>query len=340
MSNSRIREAVENAELLVDFASRNGIILEPPLIQQITKTRSLLDENKLDDSTESAFFEAYGQLSKAMGKVTVASIRDSREEFGEQMPKYVWFGPKIRISKAHLAVKRLRRQSIVALFALLCLQIYWVWGTALIDGLREIETKSAELTALDAKGKAPSEKESDTERELRTAAEDARSDEEGNLDVKFVTLDRLLRGWSSLWGLLGRDEIQDPFKDMSAFYRMHYELRVPAENRLKILQVYFLPLLYGWVGACAYVLRQLILETRDRTYQSEAKTAYDLRIFLGVLAGLAVGWFLRPDSQNKLLGQIAPFTLSFLAGYSVEVLFSAMDKLVNAFGSSSQNSKS
>ena len=45
---------------------------------------------------------------------------------------------------------------------------------------------------------------------------------------------------------------------------------------------------------------------------------------------------LKPDPGAKLVGNLTPLALSFLAGYSVEVLFSAMDKIVNAFGSVSQ----
>jgi len=108
-----------------------------------------------------------------------------------------------------------------------------------------------------------------------------------------------------------------------------------------ILQTYFLPLLYGFLGTCAYVLRQLTIETRARTFRSEIEIGYWLRISLGVLAGLAVGWFLRPDPDTDgLIQGLTPFALSFLAGYSVEVLFAGMDRLVSAFGSSTESVKS
>jgi hypothetical protein len=64
---------------------------------------------------------------------------------------------------------------------------------------------------------------------------------------------------------------------------------------LAVLQGYLLPLLYGWIGATAYVVRSLSREARERLYRRENDTAYTLRIFLGSLAGLAIGWFLKPE---------------------------------------------
>jgi len=51
---------------------------------------------------------------------------------------------------------------------------------------------------------------------------------------------------------------------------------------------------------------------------------------LGALGGLAIGWFYKPEAGN-IGSSLSPFALAFLAGYSVEVLFFAMDKFVFAF---------
>jgi hypothetical protein len=343
MAGTRIKEAVENSELLVDFAARNGIEVDSAFVQGVARTRFLLDQQTLKDTDEAAFFDLYGKLSRALGKVTVGSIRDSREEFGDEARKYWWFGPKVRRSKADLAVKFFRRQAIIALALLLVFQIYWLIGSTLIDGQRQIETRLKEIKEQKIFSPAKTQGQA-TDTPEQTVRRDALDNEESDLRTRFATLHAMLLRWRdpSLW--FSRQsvpiaDLQDPTKWRENF-KQQIALRVGAENRLKILQVYLLPLLYGWVGACAYVLRQLIMENRERTYRSESRIAYNLRIFLGVLAGLAVGWFLQPDAQDKLVGHLAPFTISFLAGYSVEVLFSAMDKIVNAFGSVSQGSKS
>jgi hypothetical protein len=85
------------------------------------------------------------------------------------------------------------------------------------------------------------------------------------------------------------------------------------------------------------VLRRITREIRDLTYTTDSNARYRLRIQLGTLAGLAVGWFLfiPPDSVGSgalfSFKELSPLALAFLAGYSVELLFAAMDKLVAAF---------
>ena len=58
-----------------------------------------------------------------------------------------------------------------------------------------------------------------------------------------------------------------------------------------------------------------------------------------MLAGLCIGWFFKPGQASPVIGNLTPFALAFVAGYSVDVLFSAMDKIVDAFGSIAKTSK-
>jgi hypothetical protein len=53
---------------------------------------------------------------------------------------------------------------------------------------------------------------------------------------------------------------------------------------------------------------------------------------MGALAGLIAIWFLQPDASTaEIFKTLSPFALAFLAGYSVEVVFSAMDRFIAAF---------
>jgi hypothetical protein len=59
-----------------------------------------------------------------------------------------------------------------------------------------------------------------------------------------------------------------------------------------------------------------------------------LRVCLGGLAGLAIGWFWTPSS-SKLINDAttystAPFALAFLAGFSIDLLFSILDRILQA----------
>ena len=105
------------------------------------------------------------------------------------------------------------------------------------------------------------------------------------------------------------------------------------ERVADVFQQFVLPMLYGGLGAIAYALRTLAQQSRDRLYRVENETADSLRTWLGVIAGLAIGWFFAPDNKSTGAGlsALSPLALAFVAGYSVDLLFTAMDRLVAAF---------
>jgi hypothetical protein len=106
-----------------------------------------------------------------------------------------------------------------------------------------------------------------------------------------------------------------------------------AKFALDAFAKYLLPLLYGLLGAFAYVLRTLTVDVKNLTYTPESNIRYGLRLQLGALAGLAIGWFIDPNTTGL---NLSSWALAFLAGYSVEVLFAAMDKFIAAFSEDSR----
>ncbi len=109
--------------------------------------------------------------------------------------------------------------------------------------------------------------------------------------------------------------------------------RTPSEFALEVLQSYILPLLYGLLGAAIYVLRSLTREIEQVTYTSSSDIEYGLRLALGALGGLGIGWFLTPEEFSGIQS-ISPLALSFLTGYHIDLLFSVMDKFIAAFSRS------
>jgi len=116
-----------------------------------------------------------------------------------------------------------------------------------------------------------------------------------------------------------------------------------AKQILQGMSAYLLPLVYGLVGACAFVLRALSRQIRERTFSStDSVIQFGLRLVLGALAGISIGWFLKPEiSADSLVSSLSPLALAFIAGYSVELVFTAVDKIISAFtGSGPGESKS
>jgi drug/metabolite transporter (DMT)-like permease len=110
--------------------------------------------------------------------------------------------------------------------------------------------------------------------------------------------------------------------------------RLGAGFVLVILESYILPVLYGLLGASAYVLRTVANEIEDVTFSVESNRGYILRLALGTLAGLMVGWFVFLLPSQTFLASISPLAIAFLVGYNIEILFSWMDEFIKRFSKS------
>ena len=88
-----------------------------------------------------------------------------------------------------------------------------------------------------------------------------------------------------------------------------------------------LPVLYALLGTCAYLLRTYEQEMANRTFvPSHADFP---RFMIAAIAGAVVGLF-----NNFTITQgasIPPLAIAFLVGYAVDVFFSFLEGLIQAF---------
>jgi hypothetical protein len=113
------------------------------------------------------------------------------------------------------------------------------------------------------------------------------------------------------------------------------------DTRLKVnlLVTWLLPGLYGLLGACVFLMRHLVM-SHDRRYVRETSMLREfailLRIALGGLAGIIIGWFWVPAGAGggsaALPISSIPFGIAFLAGFSIDMLFSLLDRLNRSVG--------
>lgn len=98
------------------------------------------------------------------------------------------------------------------------------------------------------------------------------------------------------------------------------------QNRMAELNAWILPFLYGLLGASVYVMRDML----DPSTPTLGFAAALLRISLGGIAGIIIGWFAAfTGSKPGESGGIAliPFSLAFVAGFSIDVLFAVLDRV-------------
>ena len=326
MPNEQLSVAISNAELAIDYAAKNAIEIPASLMHTVASARAAFDAGSISKDAEVGLYEAYFELSKKIKPATIGGIRDSSDAFGTEIRRIPWIGKPHKVSAATHAISNFRYGTTVALFLLLIVQAYWLIGYKTI---RVIQEQSRIIKE-------------------KPGTEESRQAQDVH-EAQFFLLNLWLSpvpGRSMLERTLAsKNESELAYRftldpDASEFPAQRNRIRLAVSDHvLSILQIYLLPLLYGLLGAFAYVLRQLTIETRTRVFRVDSVPTYWLRVFLGMLAGLCVGWFLKPDRDENVIANLTPFAVSFLAGYSVDVLFSIMDKLVDTFGSFAKESK-
>jgi hypothetical protein len=101
-----------------------------------------------------------------------------------------------------------------------------------------------------------------------------------------------------------------------------YEVQASMET----LNSWVLPFLYGLLGAAVFVMRSLL----DPRSPLIGFLPSIVRVALGGTAGIIIGWFWVPSvfaaGEITTVSSI-PFGLAFLAGFSIDMLFSALDRV-------------
>jgi hypothetical protein len=327
-------ETCSDADLLIEYLTHQGVTVRPEVLAAVEQLR---DEEVAKHSTpaaRTAFCGAYSELARQASPVTAESLRACSEDCAGEWKRWPWSVPR-KVSEADRAVLRHHTWASVALIVLLVVQSYWLVGSTLISGIRKQDQRAdaAQVAVTNASTATPGPSANPT----------IASEEEAKEDTHVW----LLSAWSAIWkwvpDLYRRWSAPTPVTDGSvppattssavAAPNKLWELYIGTKFVLQILQTYVLPLVYGWVGAMAFVLRSLIVAVKNKTFRLELNVEYRLRVYLGLLAGLVIGWFLSPKGDARQFGvaDLTPAAISFVAGYSVEILFSTMDRIVAGF---------
>lgn len=92
--------------------------------------------------------------------------------------------------------------------------------------------------------------------------------------------------------------------------------------------LWYLPALYGALGAMLYYMRRIL----DPTIPDPPAIRILHRTALGAFAGVIIAWFWAPNaelSQSVSSIGLTLFTLAFLVGFGIEVLFALLDRIVS-----------
>ncbi len=332
---------IQEAQLLLSYAAQKGLELPEDIVHTIVEAKHAQQSQHWNSDVETRFWLAFNAIARAVAPASVSSLK-ATHPLPEQYPNNFYTGflgflrkrffPPSVNSIAQRTVSSYQRFTLLVLAILVVVQFYSLIGSHIINGIINVyPTKIEQLELERSRLQADILPENLMENaELITL--DRKLDE---FHTRLEANHALLKQWNFMWRYLGISSLGKHLKSADYLPALERNLQYQiihlqeAQFGLQALQLYILPLLYGLLGAFAYVLRTLTLEIRHLTYNIESNIRYRLRIQLGALSGLAIGWFTDPGSTVNISAlSLSPLALAFLVGYSVEVFFSIMDRLI------------
>jgi len=308
-SRLEISKGIEDAYLLLQHATARGLEYKDTVLSTIVKARYAFERGTWTPETEIEFWNALRDLSSTVMPTTVESLRALDPTFGKNNKRFIFFGPEVSSSESERSIWSFGVVTLITMVLLLGFQTYWTVGNNCLGYLADLEKQIVKADSV----------------------------EQAVLLPQKVAFLQFLQDVVVFEDFLLKD-VSGPARADA----MTYVAPKVLQNELTFIALFVLPILYGLLGACAYVMRKLSNDIATVSYTRDEVLQYKLRLLLGTLSGLSAAWFLKVDPTAvtavessgvslQFLDAVAPWALAFLAGYSVELLFAALDKIVSAF---------
>ena len=358
-SDARLAGSINDAYTLLDFSCRRGAAPSTPLSETVVGCYHKLEKNTpLSAAEEVAFWSAFAEITELVKPVTVESI-----VFTTPAPpllgtakKHGLFNRAVKpVGSAEKVLRHYLLMAISTLLLLLMLQVGWAIGTFIYNDAFKVhhylvqgksDLLEAQLNSANVKG-TPAAQQADLK--LQQAQNRALQDQSWNA-VSNIRL----RWWNS-----AAETFLPPFDltsskqpDVTALDVSGANLDADGKQRLaftrteltlQVISNYYLVVLFALLGALTQALRSL-----SRQIQNVSLTANDLyrmrtRVILGVIAGVCMAWLYiiattpqgapgdnrTPLDVINLLGAFTPWAIAFISGYSVEIFFALLERVIS-----------
>lgn len=330
--HASVHEIVNASHQMLNFAACAGKEVDAKISATITEfSHKVVRRQEWTSEEETEFLGASSSLAKFLAPVTYESLESSTH------------------NRADRFVKIFGMLAVLLLLTLVFAQCFWVIvnnATQTID-LKQVDMTNASMNIemlanqnlalsnkLDILVGKRSASAAGKEEDIQTLKEAIQKNKEGIAlnSRKYNQSEDLLNSSARIlaYWLPFQNSIATEGGDISFRNTL---LTTWAKQILQGMSAYLLPLIYGLVGACAFVLRALSRQIRERTFsKTDSVIQFGLRLVLGALAGISIGWFLNSETpSDHLVASLSPLALAFIAGYSVELVFTAVDKIISAF---------
>lgn len=345
--------ALRDSAPLLRFAAENVKNLDPDLSLAIAQAREAAESQEWTPAISQRFWTAYERLCELIEPVTMDCVAVAHEIVARR--NWFWLGGIKKISLAERSSGRYLTVLVTLLVPLLFIQLY-VWtctnlSKQIDDLLAQDKSQFAQLYSeyIKFNQTTPSSKPFETWSGDEIAAADKISTDSAALmqdgarisyivqilDATFPNQIRLIFSPTS------SETTKTPIPPSLNWYDRYHAAddlfsnlqeevpKVQARANLVtgILLSFVLPILFGTLGAVAYVVRSISDQINKTTFARTTPTLHLMRVALGALLGIVVGLFNRLTAQLSL----PPLAIAFLAGYGVEAVFSMFDNLIQKF---------
>jgi hypothetical protein len=270
------------------------------------------------------FWTAFAKLCDLILPVTMDCLKTNSPNIQVRM---WWFGQKINKSMAERSSRRYLVALVCLLFLILPIQLY-VWtsnklsdrtneliriDTPLVVDLSQGTSAVTTLIAnLSSKGGTPTDAEKIgvqvKYKQLETQAAEL------DLETEKLLFQAGLLSSISTFGISNRPNIgttstesvssDEKINDSAVGFKKAQVEAINIQERaalfVGIFSSFILPVLFGTMGAVAYVLRTISDQIRTTTFSSNSPIRHVMRVALGALSGLVVGLFTGLTTQLSL----------------------------------------
>jgi hypothetical protein len=334
---------IDDAQILLAYIAKEGKTVDAEAIKVILEFKDKLKE-EINDNDIISFWGAYNSLVKLALPANIEMIKAN--------VKYVMADGQESTPLSERIVKRYSRMTFVTLILILVMQIYWIIGKNIVNESRMlvektivIETKEQEILEkqfalhIEMEGLRKQEKDIPNilfleEHKLDRVSRSLRA-QKFKVGMKIKEMDNSLAYTTGGNFFLALNEEE---KEEDVFLKKNIEVQISKKFSIPLLELqiilndtvykYLLPMLFGLLGACVYILRQLSLQIENLTFIASNKVKFQLRLYLGTIAGLTFSWLFPVMDINSVF-VASPLAVAFVVGYSIEVLFVALDKIIN-----------
>jgi len=346
-------KALNDASLLIKYAAESPKTLPENIMMPIAVAWQARDDNAWNPEVSAKFWTAYSALCDLLKPVTLETIAASTPS---KSRRWFFFGDYVELTLAQRTARRYRIGLIVLLaFAVVCGFVASA-STKLSDDIKDLiprgNTAASEAASAIATIKGELDKMTppigdslqlslddssigaDTRSKI-TALREKLQDVWYAADMMrqrvngINTVTRIIPPIKFQAGDLSRlPKLADGYDNIQYYYEARRDVSNSQQSVFILNGLYnaLVPMLFGAIGACTYVLRLISDQIRETTFSATSPVRHSVRVLLGALAGFAVGLGGIVTSAG-----LTAAALAFVSGYAVEPVFATMDGIAEKF---------